>query len=272
MFAVEIGAPVLLLLGPPLSWAGAMAIVTLMVAIEATGNYGFFNLQTIALCVLVFDDAALSGAHAPDEALVVAPAAWRAAVTLGALASLALSAVTVVRLFARDVGVPPPVQRLFRALAPYRIVSSYGLFAIMTTSRPEILVEGSDDGEEWRAYEFRYKAIDPAAPPRTVAPHQPRLDWQMWFAALGNVAGNAWFLAFLARLLEGSRDVLGLLACDPFAGRPPRYVRAMLYDYRFTTPAERRATGKWWRRELIGTYCPAVTLDDVREYSSRPFP
>jgi hypothetical protein len=144
--------------------------------------------------------------------------------------------------------------------APLEIVNSYGLFAMMTTERPEILVEGSMDGEEWRAYSFRYKPGDLARAPRWAAPYQPRLDWQMWFAALGNYRENPWFVNFAVRLLEGSPEVKGLLEADPFGGRPPRYVRAMLYDYRFTDVEERRKTGNWWKREVKGQYLPPVGL------------
>jgi hypothetical protein len=92
-----------------------------------------------------------------------------------------------------------------------------------------------------------------------VAPHQPRLDWQLWFAALGRYEDEAWFQSLLASILDGSPDVRHLLARDPFDGRPPRYVRALLYRYRFTTGAERRQTGAWWRREPAGSYSPIVS-------------
>ena len=128
----------------------------------------------------------------------------------------------------------------------------------MTTERPEILIEGSDDGADWRPYAFRWKPGDVAARPRFVAPHQPRLDWQMWFAALGSIEENPWLVQFLGRLLEGSPEVVGLLAANPFPDHPPRYVRATTYDYRFTDSAERRRSGAWWRRKVIGPYSPVL--------------
>ena len=130
----------------------------------------------------------------------------------------------------------------------------------MTTERPEIIIEGSDDAQRWKPYEFRWKPGDPGRRPAFVEPHQPRLDWQMWFAALSSYEYVPWFRAFEARLLEGSPEVLGLLASNPFPDHPPRYVRAWLYEYRFTTAAERRATGAWWRRDLVGAYSPTVSL------------
>lgn len=158
----------------------------------------------------------------------------------------------------REAAPPAPFVRIASAVSPFRIVNGYGLFAVMTTRRPEIVVEGSRDGTVWTPYEFRWKPGDPLRRPQFVAPHQPRLDWQMWFAALGSYDENPWFGRFLARLLEGSPDVLSLLASNPFPGAPPRFVRARLYDYRFTGAAERRRTGAWWRRVELGTYSPPM--------------
>jgi hypothetical protein len=133
----------------------------------------------------------------------------------------------------------------------------------MTTTRPEIVVEGSADGEAWRAYEFRYKPGPVTRQPRWVAPFQPRLDWQMWFAALGEYVGEPWFQSFCRRLLEGAPAVAGLLAENPFPEEPPRFVRATLYRYRFTDLPARRATGAWWVRDLVGAYSPVLSLDRV---------
>ena len=124
-------------------------------------------------------------------------------------------------------------------------------------------MEGSNDGETWLAYEFRYKPGDLHRAPRWVAPFQPRLDWQMWFAALSNYQSNQWFVAFVLRLLQGSPPVVGLLEKNPFPDHPPRYIRAQLYDYSFTDIQTLRRTGTWWRRELAGTYLPAVGLKEV---------
>jgi lipase maturation factor 1 len=148
-------------------------------------------------------------------------------------------------------------EAAIRSVSPFEIINSYGLFAVMTTTRPEIVIEGSNDGVNWQAYEFKYKPGELARRPAWVAPHQPRLDWQMWFAALGDYRSDPWIVRFMARLLQGSPEVLGLLERNPFADAPPHYVRAMLYQYR---PAERKSTGAWWKRELKGAYVPAVSL------------
>ena len=128
----------------------------------------------------------------------------------------------------------------------------------MTTERPEITVEGSDDGETWKPYRFRWKPGELDRRPRFATPHMPRLDWQMWFAALGGDCRRApWFLRFEQRLLEGSPEVLALLREDPFPDRPPRYVRARLSLYTFT----RWGSRDWWASEDVGLYCPPMECE-----------
>jgi len=149
-----------------------------------------------------------------------------------------------------------------RALEPFRIANRYGLFAVMTTTRNEIIVEGSDDGVQWREYEFRYKPGDVRRRPPWNIPHQPRLDWQMWFAALDDAQRLPWFSRFLERLLEDEPSVTALLERNPFPDKPPRFIRAQFYDYHFTNVAERRATGAWWKREFVGEYLPPVSVHE----------
>jgi hypothetical protein len=168
-------------------------------------------------------------------------------------------------MFTGSLGLPMPGAPLVVPLAeivrPFRSVNSYGLFAVMTTTRDEIVVEGSEDGSNWKAYEFRYKPGDVSRRPPWVAPHQPRLDWQMWFAALEPYEDGGWFQHFCQRLLEGSPDVVTLLATNPFPDRPPKYVRGLRYRYHFTDLPTGRQTGAWWTRERIGDYSPAMSLD-----------
>ena len=129
----------------------------------------------------------------------------------------------------------------------------------MTTTRPEIVIEGSRDGLEWLSYEFKYKPGDLTRRPAFVAPHQPRLDWQMWFAALNKYERQYWFRRFMGRLLVGSADVVKLLHGNPFADDPPTYVRAMVYNYHFTDPQRRQATKHWWRRDGKRAYSPVLS-------------
>jgi lipase maturation factor 1 len=176
-------------------------------------------------------------------------------------------------------GISPPeiLRSAIARTSPFGLVNEYGLFATMTTTRPEISIEGSNDGVDWAPYVFRYKPGPPNRAPGWVAPSQPRLDWQMWFAALGNYRENPWLIRFMQRLLEGSVPVLDLIEENPFGGKPPQYIRAMVYDYRFTNFDERRQTGNWWKRELKGEYFPPVSLrpqhnkvDHARQPSRRP--
>ena len=118
----------------------------------------------------------------------------------------------------------------------------------------------NNDRRTWLAYEFKWKPGDPTRRPEFVAPHQPRLDWQMWFAALGDYRRNPWFVNLLVRIAQGSDEVVDLLGHNPFPEKPPRYVRAMVYDYQFTDRATRRKEGTWWRRTQKGLYCPMISL------------
>jgi hypothetical protein len=155
---------------------------------------------------------------------------------------------------------PTMMRSLNEDVEPFRSINGYGLFRVMTTVRNEIVIEGSDDGLDWKAYEFKWKPGDVHRAPEFCAPHMPRLDWQMWFAALGDAEQNPWFVDLLIRLLQGSRPVLDLMGKNPFPDHPPKFVRAVLYKYEFTTGAQRRASGDWWTREQVGIYCPPVSL------------
>jgi lipase maturation factor 1 len=145
-------------------------------------------------------------------------------------------------------------------LDPFRIANRYGLFAVMTRGRYEIEFQGSNDGQTWTAYPFRYKPQELDKPPRIYAPYQPRLDWNLWFASLGEWHDNPLVLRAERRLLSNDDDVLALFAANPFPQGPPRQVRAVLYQYWFTSLAEKRAHGLWWRREWLGLYAPAIQL------------
>jgi hypothetical protein len=146
-------------------------------------------------------------------------------------------------------------------LDPFRIANRYGLFAVMTRGRYEIEFQGSNDGQTWIAYPFRHKPQELNKPPRIYAPYQPRLDWNLWFASLGEWRDNPLVLRTQRRLLSNDPDVLALFGANPFPQAPPRQVRAVLWQYWFTSMAEKREHGLWWRRELLGLYAPAVRLE-----------
>lgn len=258
LFFVELAVPFLYFAPRRLRLFACAMTILLQLLIASTGNYAFFNWLTIALAVLLVDDAAF-GRRAQEATALRAPGPWpRAILAPVAVLLLGASAPPFLASIGLREAIPGPLIAAYRAVAPLRSANGYGLFAVMTTERREIVVEGSEDGASWRPYEFRWKPGDPMRRPRFVAPHQPRLDWQMWFAALGSWDQSPWLGPLLERLLEGSPAVQALLAKDPFAGRPPRYLRTMLYDYRFTDAAERRRTGAWWRRKDLGPYGPVL--------------
>ncbi len=203
------------------------------------------------------------------------------------MALLVVSTLTLVREMTRTLPPPEPSQSPPRAVAgwvlatadrallswgqrwvldytdPFRTINGYGLFRAMTLERPEIVVEGSADGVQWYEYDFRWKPGDPTRRPRFTGPHMPRLDWQMWFAALDPPRASPWLLSLARALLAGDEAVLRLLDDSVFERPPPRFVRLQLYDYRFTTRQEKRASGEWWYRRSRGPLTSsALTLED----------
>ena len=281
-----------LLFGPRrIRFLGAALIAGLQVAILATGNYAFFNWLTLALCVLALDDGVwpkrwriaanvpppdvvesgrgaqgVSIENAVAENATAAPSrrgAWHPWVVRPIAALLiALSIVPFLRATSRETKWLGPLEKVYEGVWPFRTVNHYGLFAVMTTRRPEIVLQGSADGATWLEYQFPYKPGDPRRPPEFVAPHQPRVDWQLWFAALSDIERQPWFLSLEKRLLEGSPPVLSLLDRNPFPRAPPKYIRAMVFEYRYTNPDVRKATGVWWLREPLGFYGPVLMLRD----------
>jgi hypothetical protein len=144
------------------------------------------------------------------------------------------------------------------ALEPFRIANRYGLFAVMTRGRYEIEFQGSDDGQNWLVYPFRFKPQDPGKPPGIYAPYQPRFDWNLWFASLSTWRQEPIVVRTEQSLLRGDGDVLLLFAGNPFLHAPPHQVRAVIWQYWFTTPDERRSQGVWWRRQNLGLYAPTL--------------
>jgi hypothetical protein len=263
VLGIELYAPFLIF--TPRRWriTGAWVLLGLQTLIFLTGNYTFFNLLTMALTLFLFDDQALSWLTRPS--IVERPSTMRARMGLALLAMLLLTLGIAHMAETIEGSIPEPIQILTRDLTPFQVVNSYGLFAVMTTTRPEIVVEGSDDGENWQPYEFRYKPGNLYRAPRWIQPLQPRLDWQMWFAALGNYQSNPWFPGLMLRLLQGSPAVLGLLETNPFPGHPPRFVRAELFDYAFTDMQAHSSTGAWWKRRPLGIYLPPVGIKGDQE-------
>ena len=243
-------------------------LIFLQIAIAITGNYCFFNLLAIALCLLLIDDVVWMVGRDSVE-----PRAFSKGSTLSRptkirhwLAIAVLIITLPLNLWLNYTAIKPEADwpksllTLYARIEPFRIANGYGLFRVMTKERPEIQVEGSADGIDWVPYEFKWKPGDLNRAPRWCAPHQPRLDWQMWFAALGGLRQEQWFGNFVVRLLDNEPSVTRLLARNPFPDKPPKYVRAVLFKYQFTTSEEHRTTGAWWKRHEIGEFFPEASL------------
>jgi hypothetical protein len=266
MFVVELWvpwlvfAPLRLRLARP---AAFLAMTLLQVGIAATGNYGFFNLLTIVVYLTLLDDRTLGrlvsrrGRPEPAASLPTPGAeVWHVGVNAVAVGIIGLSLLA----FAREIDSTRGRSSLFSGtfantllalVAPFDSINGYGLFRVMTTERPEIVIEISEDRLTWAEYEFRWKAGDVRRRPRFVGPHMPRLDWQMWFAALDPRSAQPWLVPLLQRLLDREPAVTRLLEPNPLEDRA-RYARLAYYQYRFTSAAERAATGAWWKREFVG--------------------
>ena len=246
-------------------------LIGLQIMIMVTGNYAFFNWLALALCIFLFDDAQLERIvpvrcreRANRARRVFMPIRIRRTVTVGAALVIGLLS-TLFTLQTVGFDLPATGRKLVSAAAPFGITSSYGLFATMTTTRPEIVIEGSQDGNNWLEYEFRYKPGRLDRRPPWVAPHQPRLDWQMWFAALGSYRENVWFLNLLVRLLQNRPEVLAYFERNPFPDAAPRLLRARVFEYRFTDWQTQRKTGNWWTRTPLGIYVPPISLQDLSQ-------
>jgi hypothetical protein len=257
VFAVELVLPFLIFGGRRARNLAFWGIVFLQIAIVVTGNYGFFNWLTIVLSISLWDDGVLGWktvrAETFSRARRIAAAAFCVFIVP---VSVYLTASRWIERAPRSAFVD---RWIVTPLQSWPLAGTYGLFSVMTTERREIVIEGSDDGEAWKAYEFRWKPGDPRRRPAFMAPYMPRADWQMWFAALGTWRQNPWLIQLCRRLLEGSPSVGKLFANDPFGGKPPKYLRLLFYEYRFAGPEARRQ-GLWWERTLIGAYAPAMTL------------
>lgn len=212
------------------------------IGIIATGNYAFLNYLVLLLGVTLLCDLP---PFAPRPR-------WRR-VAGGIVAGL--YGYATVAVFALRGGLWALPAELAE---PFRIANAYGLFAVMTRARYELEFQGTLDGKTWVPYPFRFKPQDRFAAPGVYAPYQPRFEWCLWFASLDTVDDDPWVLTVAERLRDGEPAVLSLFARDPFAGKKPLAVRTVEYRYWFTTPAEKRATGAWWNRELVGPYAPTV--------------
>jgi len=269
---VEIVAPFFIWAPRRLRLIAAGLMIFLQIVIALTGNYCFFNLLTITLCLLLIDDSVVASLRrgafpyrdqytSPQRDVYNRLSRYTALAVI--VITLPINGWLIFTAFNPQSRPPGWLANFYEHLEPFRIVNGYGLFRVMTKDRCEIVIEGSNDGLQWTPYEFKWKPGDVNRAPGWCAPHQPRLDWQMWFAALETPEQNPWLVGLILRLLEGSRDVTALLARNPFPDTPPHYIRAMFYRYRFTTNEERRQTGAWWKRQELREYLPTISADQL---------
>ncbi|TCK18641.1 lipase maturation factor [Thiogranum longum] len=277
---VELVVPFMMFL--PRRWRFVAAWLTILwqVLIMLTSNHNWINILTIVLCLFLFDDKAVARV-VPDWLQSHLKGRSEAAgvrsnpVTRYATALLAVSIVTLSLAhlweLAKMQQVTGPLGTALNYAEAYRVVSKYHVFPTMRTERFELEISGSLDGEEWRQYVFKYKPGDLSKRPPVVLPHQPRLDWQMWFVTLHPMHGY-FFRAFMQALLRNAEPVIDLLANNPFPDEAPRYLRVDAYRYHFTDAATRAANGHWWWREYIGPFTPLPWLERSAQAPQHGFP
>ncbi|HVR88616.1 MAG TPA: lipase maturation factor family protein [Candidatus Limnocylindria bacterium] len=260
----QLVVPFFLFAPQPVATLAGLVIVVTQSWLLLSGNFSWLNLITIALAISAFDDAALTRLLTVQAPAFEASAAHAVLVAGVTILVLLLSYRPARNLVSRR-------QLMNSSFDPLHLVNAYGAFGSVTKKRYEVVIEGTGDAAlgpqtAWREYTFIGKPGDVTRRPPQIAPYHLRLDWLMWFAAFSSPLDQEWFGPLLAKLLEEDRATLRLLAANPFPAGPPRFVRARLYLYRFTTPAERRETGAWWHRTFVREYVPPIALrtDDRR--------
>ena len=274
--ALELGLVWMLFLPRPWRIVCFFIVTPWQIGVILTANYAFLNYLVLAMGILLLDDrfvlsiapVTLKDRLADPSASTETPAPerkgsnfdrrWKLATLCASSAILIwIGYATTAQLIWMFTRAPLPASPV-SALEPFRIANSYGLFAVMTRGRFEIEFQGSNDGQNWVAYPFRYKPQELNHPPRIYAPYQPRFDWNLWFASLGSWRSYPIIPNTEVQLLSNDKDVLALFAGNPFEREAPRQIRAVLWQYWLTTMAEKRQTGLWWRRQLVGLYAPTL--------------
>lgn len=258
---VEVVVPFFFFAPQPFAAIAGIITIVFQGMLLVSGNFAWLSMLTIVLAVSTLDDKTLSAI------LRIAPPKAKPTPALLLAAGLMLAIVVGIMSIAPVTNMLSPRQAMNLSYNPLHLVGTYGAFGTITRSRYEIIVEGTWDEEitdstKWEAYEFKGKPGDPHRAPPQIAPYHLRLDWLMWFAAFSSYEQHPWFVNFMAKLLQGDAKTLALLRHNPFPDAPPVHVRALLYEYRFSTPDERKETGQWWIREFEREYFPAVSLQD----------
>lgn len=255
----ELIVPFFIFLPRPFRLAAAAITLLMQLLILATSNHNFFNLLTLLLCLFLLDDrivASVLPQRIRTRRVQRSQNPGRAKTLSVSLAALLIVPSSLIGMAGQIAKEPllAPLQGLYDSVRRFGIGNIYHVFPTMQTERQELIIQGSRDGETWQTYEFKYKPGDPARRPGFIVPHQPRLDWMLWFVPTQQQVQMYWFGKFMQRLHEDSSAVTRLLAIDPFADHPPRYLRVLVFRYRFTTPGERAESGNWWQLEYLGQF------------------
>lgn len=224
-----------------------------------SGNFSYLNHLTVVLCLMLISDQYLHLIFG-----ISSPPPIETSLTLDIFLSIIgcfLLTVQLIR-FYHHFFWNSLFDKILSFVSPFHIGNRYGIFAVMTTKRYEVVIEGSEDGQSWKEYAFWYKPSELDRRPRRISPFQPRLDWQVWFLPFSYYYGEPWFSNFLFRILQGSPHVLKLVRVNPFSKNPPKYIRALLYDYTFTDFNTWKKTGRWWDRVYVGQYSPTRSLPE----------
>jgi hypothetical protein len=258
---VELVAPFGYFLPQPVAGIAGLITIAFQLSLIVSGNLSWLNWLTIVLAFTTLDNRFLAWLPISMPEIQPLPSGQRIAVYgLGVIVAFLSIAPTVNML--------SPNQVMNTSFNPLQIVNTYGAFGSITRERFEIAIEGTADeaveSATWREYQFKGKPGDPSRKPLQIAPYHLRIDWLMWFAAMGTARDYEWFSPLILKLLEGDAPTIGLLAGNPFPDRPPRWIRARMYKYTFTTAAERQQSGRWWNREVVGDYFPAVRVNRDR--------
>ena len=262
MYACELVIPFGIFLGEDVRLGVFAALFALQYFIWATGNFSFLNHLTAVFCVILLNDATLTKIFGITS-VVAGPSPLWLEVFLTIFGGI-LFGLQIVRIWYHFAPIRY-FEKILNTVAFLHLANRYGIFAVMTTKRYEIVIEGSHDGLEWKEYTFKYKPSEITRRPKRVSPYQPRIDWQAWFLPFSDFESESWFKKLLFHILKGTPDVLKLLRGNPFPEKPPKYIRAIAYDYVFSSHEEKKSKGWWWRRTYVGLYSPAMMLSVKQE-------
>lgn len=266
MFWVELAVPLLIFNIPEVRLFAFANFFGLLMIIWISGNFSYLNHMTAVFCVILISNRFLEPFMGAPVVVEPSYFIWDLLISIISGGVLFLEVINLWNYFFPN----STFQKLLVFWYPYHICHPHQLFSVMTTDRNEVVIEGSDDGKEWKEYLFWFKPSEISRRPRRISPFQPRIDWQAWFLPFRPYGYQNWFHRLLQQLLLGSKSVEKLFRHNPFPDHPPRYLRSLFYRYTFTTFEERKATGNWWKRQLLGQYSSPVELKKNAEPVNKP--